>query len=67
MTASGDLRYVVKTVAGLLEGLTNKVDITMNDRQFEVVARNTIFLLLAFTTDDTKTSKQITTEAIIHL
>ncbi|KFY06924.1 hypothetical protein V492_07605 [Pseudogymnoascus sp. VKM F-4246] len=51
--ASGDLRHVVKTIANVPKGMTQQFNITMNDLEFDVVARNAILLLLALTSQDT--------------
>jgi hypothetical protein len=72
VTASGDLRHVVKTIASLPTGLTQQIDITLNDREFDVVARNAILLLLALTAQDTTNNKSstastATTDALIHI
>jgi hypothetical protein len=71
-TASGDLRHVVKTIANLPDGITQQISVTINDREFDVVARNTILLLLALTAQGS-TDIQGTTipldisEALIHV
>ncbi|RSL58789.1 hypothetical protein CEP53_006047 [Fusarium sp. AF-6] len=44
---SGDLRNVVKTVTSLPESFRRRIAITINDNDFEVVARNIILLLTA--------------------
>jgi hypothetical protein len=43
----------VKTVANLPDSISQQVSITINDRDFDVVARNTILLLLALTAEST--------------
>jgi hypothetical protein len=66
------LRHVVTTIANLPEGIPQQINVTMNDREFDVVARNTILLLLALTAQDS-TDTQGTTlpldfaEALIHV
>lgn len=45
--ASGDLRNVVKTIADLPTEFNHQLHVTINDREFEVVARNIILLLFA--------------------
>ncbi|KAJ4318509.1 hypothetical protein N0V84_006835 [Fusarium piperis] len=45
--ASGDLRNVVKTITSLPQTFQNNVNITINDNDFDVVARNIILLLIA--------------------
>lgn len=52
--------------------MTQKVNVTMNDIEFDVVARNTILLLLALTVKDSSpaepsTTILSTTEALIHV
>ncbi|OBT89074.1 hypothetical protein VE02_01945 [Pseudogymnoascus sp. 03VT05] len=67
--ASGDLRHVVKTIANIPQGITQQFTVTMNDREFDVVARNAILLLLALTSQDSKeanTPPDIA-EALIHV
>ncbi|RSM13230.1 hypothetical protein CDV31_005934 [Fusarium ambrosium] len=44
---SGDLRNVIKTVTSLPESFRKRIAITINDNDFEVVARNIILLLTA--------------------
>jgi hypothetical protein len=44
--------------------MTQQINVTMNDREFDVVARNTILLLLAFTAEDALSD---TVEALIHV
>ncbi|KAL2063905.1 hypothetical protein VTL71DRAFT_4399 [Oculimacula yallundae] len=50
--ASGDLRHVVKTIASLPHDMEQRFDVTLNDLEFDVVARNAILLLLALTIPD---------------
>jgi hypothetical protein len=52
MVASGDLRNVVKTIAQLPPGWDQPMDITINDRDLNIVGRNAIILLIALTSDD---------------
>ncbi|KAI1012922.1 hypothetical protein LB503_001348, partial [Fusarium chuoi] len=49
---SGDMRNVVKTIAQLPVGWDQPIDITMNDIDFSILARNAIILLIAFTAGD---------------
>ncbi|KAF2281297.1 uncharacterized protein EI97DRAFT_25631 [Westerdykella ornata] len=49
--ASGDCRNIVKTIVGLPEGYTGQCTAVLNDRDFAVVARNAILLLLALRLD----------------
>jgi len=51
-TASGDIRHIVKTVENLPNNVSQQIAITINDKEFDVVARNTI-LLLALTAETT--------------
>jgi hypothetical protein len=45
--ASGDLRNVVTTIAQLPSSYSYPLELTINDRDFEIVARNIILLLTA--------------------
>lgn len=71
-TASGDIRHVVKTIADLPEDGSRRIDVTVNAREFNVVARNTVLLLLAVSqqannTTNKRTAVSETAEALIHL
>jgi hypothetical protein len=50
--ASGDIRNVVKTIGHLPSSYSQFVDVTMNDRDIDIVARNAIILLIALVVDD---------------
>ena len=50
--ASGDLRNVAATIAQLPTSYSQSISITMNDRDLDIVARNTIMLLIAMVVDD---------------
>lgn len=50
--ASGDLRNVVKAIAQLPSSYNQSVEITMNDRDLDIVARNAIMLLVALVVDN---------------
>lgn len=50
--ASGDLRNVTKTIAQLPSSYNQPVNVTMNDRDLDIVARNAIMLLIALVVDD---------------
>ncbi|KAL2022832.1 hypothetical protein VTK56DRAFT_4363 [Thermocarpiscus australiensis] len=50
--ASGDLRNVVKTIAQLTDSYSGSVEVTMNDRDLDVVARNAIMLLVILVIGD---------------
>ncbi|OBT66458.1 hypothetical protein VE03_03695 [Pseudogymnoascus sp. 23342-1-I1] len=73
--ASGDLRHVVKTIANIPDAMTQQFRVTMNDREFEVVARNAILLLLALTSQDSTNHSEAgeantpsdIAEALIHV
>ncbi|KAF4339369.1 hypothetical protein FBEOM_6783 [Fusarium beomiforme] len=61
--ASGDMRNVVKTIAQLPQGWDKPIAITINDREFDIVARNAIMLLVALAVDD----KDEAIDCIIHI
>ncbi|KUI70772.1 Histone-lysine N-methyltransferase SMYD3 [Cytospora mali] len=61
--ASGDLRNVVKTITSLPEGFSSGLNIDINDRDMDIVARNIIFLLLCYTIDDGEEAA----ECVLHL
>jgi Domain of unknown function (DUF4470) len=70
--ASGDLRNVVKTLADLPPTFVGRVSTTINDREFQVVARNAYLLLFALSMqhvgDDLEPlGMQNMAEALIHL
>ncbi|KAF5658279.1 SET MYND domain-containing protein [Fusarium denticulatum] len=50
--ASSDLRNVVKTIAQLPPDWDQPIDITINDRDLNIVGRNAIILLITLTSDD---------------
>ncbi|EEP78509.1 predicted protein [Uncinocarpus reesii 1704] len=60
--ASGDLRNLMKTVAALPESYTGTLNVTFNDLDFDIVARNVVFLLTALTLPTEKA-----TPIILHL
>jgi hypothetical protein len=70
-SASGDLRNVIKTLRSLPESFSQKTRMTVNDWEFDVVARNAIILLLVFasldniSTDPASYSSAV--EALIHV
>jgi hypothetical protein len=48
--ASGDPRNMIKTVVGLPDkSYTGKCTVVLNDREFEIVARNIVLMLIAMT------------------
>ncbi|KAH6968167.1 hypothetical protein DER45DRAFT_495904, partial [Fusarium avenaceum] len=61
--ASGDLRNVIKTISQLPEGHDKPLHITMNDIDFDIVARNVIMLLIALTCKD----QDAAIDCIIHV
>ncbi|KAI3049468.1 hypothetical protein CBS147353_11672 [Aspergillus niger] len=69
--ASGDLRNVVKTISQLPETFAERLDVTLNDREFHVVARNAILLLFSLTALEEVTAKipssRNSAESLIHL
>jgi hypothetical protein len=70
--ASGDLRSVIKTCANLPETLTQDIEVTLNDREFQVVARNAVILLFALssvsdTAIDNEQDTSELSESLIHL
>ncbi|KAH9225123.1 hypothetical protein K456DRAFT_1776129 [Colletotrichum gloeosporioides 23] len=60
---SGDLRNVVKTIAKLPNSYTQSIEVTMNDRDLNIVARNVIMLLISLVVDDVN----IAADCIIHV
>ena len=50
--ASGDLRNVTKTIAQIPSSYNKSVDVTINDRDLDIVTRNAIMLLIALVVDD---------------
>lgn len=50
--ASGDLRNVAKTIAQIPSSYNQPVDVTINDRDLDIVARNAIMLLIALVVDN---------------
>lgn len=53
-SASGDLRNVIKTVSSIPETFQKSISIVLNDRDPEIVIRNTILLLISLTAEETK-------------
>ncbi|KND87546.1 hypothetical protein TOPH_07817 [Tolypocladium ophioglossoides CBS 100239] len=45
---SGDMRHVVKTISDLPHNAHQRINVVLNDKEFDVVARNALLLLLAF-------------------
>jgi hypothetical protein len=50
--ASGDLRNVAKTIAQIPSSYNQPVDVTINDRDLDIVARNAIMLFIALVVDN---------------
>ncbi|KAL7808180.1 hypothetical protein V8C26DRAFT_304456 [Trichoderma gracile] len=61
--ASGDLRNVVRTLAEIPSSYNEPVTVTINDRDFDIVARNAILLLIALVLDDVEEA----IDCIIHV
>ncbi len=66
------MRHVIKTIANLPDMMDQQISIVINDREFGVVARNTILLLLALTAQDITEMNETTispdiVEGLIHL
>ncbi|KAM5479540.1 hypothetical protein McanCB56680_005468 [Microsporum canis] len=61
--ASGDLRNVIKTIAQLPSSYGRSLEITINDRDFDIVARNVTLLLIALVVEDVDEA----VDHIIHL
>ncbi|KAK3901827.1 hypothetical protein C8A05DRAFT_16048 [Staphylotrichum tortipilum] len=61
--ASGDLRNVLTTIAELPSSYSHPVEITMNDKDFDIVACNVIMLLIALVVDNT----DVAVDCIIHI
>jgi hypothetical protein len=62
-TASGDIRNVVKTIACLSTGFTQRIELYINDIDLDVVARNLILLLLSLIIKDDNEA----VECMIHV
>ncbi|RJE17186.1 hypothetical protein PHISCL_10477, partial [Aspergillus sclerotialis] len=60
---SGDLRNVIKTVARLPISYSRSLEITINDREFDIVARNIILLLIALVVENVDEA----VECVIHV
>ncbi|KAI1106751.1 hypothetical protein F4804DRAFT_329946 [Jackrogersella minutella] len=68
--ASGDLRNMVKTIQNLPDKFKKQVNITLNDRDLGVVARNAVMLLLVlFTLEDQSDQTDIASlaETFMHV
>jgi hypothetical protein len=60
--ASGDPRNVIKSIVGLPDGYTGELKAVLNDKDFLIVARNAIMLLIALHLD-----RETAVPMIIHL
>lgn len=61
--ASGDLRNVVKTLVSMPSDCKSKVEMVINDREFDIAARNIILMLVALVVEE----DQAAIECMIHL
>lgn len=61
--ASGDLRNVIKTIAHLPSSYNHLLEVTLNDRDFDIVSRNLILLLVALVVGNSDEA----VDCIIHL
>ena len=60
--ASGDPRNIVKTLARLPQPYTGTCEVVVNDKEFDIVARNAIMLLIRISCPP-----HIASEAILHI
>ncbi|KAL1966678.1 hypothetical protein VTN77DRAFT_3875 [Rasamsonia byssochlamydoides] len=56
MIASGDLRNVVKSLASLPADFSGHCNIVVNDKDFDIVARNVLLILVSFYYEPTEAS-----------
>ncbi|KAF7552086.1 hypothetical protein G7046_g7521 [Stylonectria norvegica] len=63
LLASGDMRNILKTVISLPATYKNSLSITVNDLDFQVVARNAIMLLLLLSVDEIEQAD----DSVIHI
>ncbi|KAL2833788.1 hypothetical protein BDW59DRAFT_156589 [Aspergillus cavernicola] len=61
--ASGDLRNIVTTIAHLPSSYSHYIEMTINDRDFDIVARNIILLLIALVVPNSDEA----VDCIIHI
>ncbi|GAB7359234.1 hypothetical protein MBLNU230_g5893t1 [Neophaeotheca triangularis] len=61
--ASGDIRNVVKTLASVPSTFKGKMIVTINDLDFDLVARNAVLLLIAFAAE----SPEKAVDCMIHI
>lgn len=50
--ASGDIRNAAKTIAQIPSNFNQSLEVTLNDRDLDIVARNAILLLIALVVDN---------------
>lgn len=62
-TASRDLRNMVKSIAQLPRSYKQGIEVTLNDRNLDIVARNAIMLLVAVIIEDVEEAA----EYILHI
>ncbi|KAH6635040.1 hypothetical protein B0J18DRAFT_417793 [Chaetomium sp. MPI-SDFR-AT-0129] len=69
--ASGDFRNVVKTIAQLPSSYSGTVEVTLNDKELDIVARNAIMLLIGLVVDNDDNSNapnmDTAIDCIIHI
>lgn len=63
LSASGDLRNVVKSIGSVSGSYVNKISVFVNDMDFEVVARNLIITLICLMVPD----RSEATQCALHL
>ncbi|KAH8168147.1 hypothetical protein CIB48_g29 [Xylaria polymorpha] len=61
--ASGDLRNVILSVTNLPQSYRSPLNIVINDREIDIVARNLVFLLIMLVEEDPITAA----EALLHV
>ncbi|KAJ5948566.1 hypothetical protein N7454_001873 [Penicillium verhagenii] len=61
--ASGDLRNLIMTINGLPNTYGHSIDITINDKDFDIVARNIVLLVIALTVEQVEEAA----DCILHL
>ncbi|KAI8961484.1 hypothetical protein F5Y11DRAFT_326332 [Daldinia sp. FL1419] len=61
--ASGDMRNTILSVVNLPEYYTGRLDIVLNDKEMDIVARNVVFLLVFLVEDD----PIIAAEHVLHI
>lgn len=63
LAASGDLPHIIKTIAQLPSSYNGLIEMTLNDRDFDIIARNVILLLVAMVVENIDTAS----DCMIHL